>query len=224
VTPSLIGPPFLQSAPGFRAAPELRYPAIDDPNGPTYDVGAYRNLAGVIGLDPNGPVSHGMMCFRWTSDAAGERQTGVQGFPLTSLIPSMAQLNLPNLGRYCYVDYTPQVGPNALAVSLFGTQIDRTLPGDTFLIEDMAQEVVTTKTIYPADYCAGEVGVFFEASTALARATIYGVNLTDDSRRLDVLPPGRWRTITPMGTWFVVVWNPTPAPITYTLAMTPLLT
>jgi hypothetical protein len=236
---SQFGDPFLQSAPGWTQVPvETRWPSANAQT-TTYDVSEYRNVGGAIGLNPEGPVSHGTVTFRWTSDAAGTRQVGVQGIPLTSLIVSNYQLNIPNLGPYLHVEYKPYVGPNPITLNLSGTNVDRTLPGDTILIEDTDRVVgaQATYTVYPCDYFAGTVGLYFEAVRtemigglpALvpvpdARATFYAVNLTDDNRKMLAMGPGRATAITPMGTWFCVIWNPLTVPITYTLAAVPLLT
>ena len=72
----------------------------------TLDVSASPRLGGFIGLCPTGvnwqgsscPVSTGEVTFTWYADPAGEQVTGVQGFPLSSLIVSNALLNVPNEG------------------------------------------------------------------------------------------------------------------------------
>jgi hypothetical protein len=214
------------------------YPALGSET-KTYPVSEYRNVGGAIGLDPEGPFSRGTIKFRWTSDAAGERQVGAQGIPMTSLIISNYLLNIPNLGAYLRVEYKPYFGPNPITMNLFGTNVDRTLPGDTILIEDTDRAVgaQATYTVYPCDYFAGQVSVYFEAvrteviagvpalvPVPEARVTFYAVNLTDDNRKMLTMGPGRASVITPMGTWFCVVWNPLTVPITYTLAVVPLLT
>jgi hypothetical protein len=194
----------------------------------TYDLHSQPYIGGVIGLNPSGDVSRGVITFFWTFDAVGEHIVGTQGMHIASPIPSMAELRLLNRGPFVYMTYQAFSGTNGLSATMFSTDVGGPQPlmcGDTILIEDIDQPVVAnaTKTIYPCDYFAGQVGVYFDAPPA-ARATIYGVNLTNDNRKVDVISPGSAITIVPVGTWFVVVWNPTPAPIRYTLAMVPLLT
>jgi hypothetical protein len=210
-----------------------RFPATG-----SFDLAGLPYLGGVIGLNPGGDNtgadnSRGVVTFFWT--VAGGGIVGTQGMPLSSQIVSMAEMRLLNRGPSVYLTYQAFSGTNGLAATFFSTSVGGALPllcGDTILHEEIDKDMPanTAWAIYPCDYFAGTVGVYFDAVTAdgvpvpSARATFYGTNLTNDDRKLDVVSPGRATVIVPIGTWFVVVWNPTPAPIKYTLSVVPLLT
>lgn len=214
--------PVLQLSAWTNISQMTRYPAVG-----TYNVSSAKYVGGVIGLNPLGPLSHGIVTFFWSSDAAGEQIVGVQGMNLSSQIVSLNQLKVPNLGPYLYLTYQPIIGPNALAVNLFGTNIGTILPewpGDTILIDEKNQTLApeTATAIYPCDYFAGPVRLSLMAPAGVT-VTLYGADLTDHFWPLESLTNGSATTITPMGTWLVVVSNATSGSITYTIAATPLL-
>lgn len=232
---SLYKDPFL-TIPAWTSIPSLkRYPSSG-----TFDLHDMAYVGGPIGLNPAGDFSRGVVTFYWTIDAAGEHVCGVQGMHLTSSIPSLAELRLPNRGPYLFVTYQPYAGPNPLAASLFGTNVGGKQPllcGDTILIDEqektLAAATLNTAVppaivpmllpIYPCDYFAGEVRVYFAAPTGV-KATLQGADLTDQFWILEEFGPGRFTTIVPLGTWGIVINNPTLSPITYTLSVTPLIT
>jgi hypothetical protein len=200
-----------------------RYPATG-----AFDLGHRAYLGGIIGLQPDGEFSRGVVTLYWTRDPEGTEIVGVQGMHLASAIVSCAELRFLNRGPYLYLTYEAFSGANGLAVKLFATDIGGTQPllcGDTILIEEVDRTLAASSvaTVYPCDYYAGQALLYLDAPAGV-KATLYGVNLTDDNRPLDQVGPGRAMLTVPLGTWFVVVWNPTAAPVTYTLAVTPWIT
>jgi hypothetical protein len=198
------------------------------PDKGTYDLSNFKYLAGQIGLRPDGPAGRGTATFFWTSDAAGDHIVGVQGMPLASLIVSQNQLRIPNQGPYFYMTYQPFSGPSNLAANLFGSNVgspNQQIPGDTILIDDKDKPLTarTATTIYPDDYFAGSARVYFSAPAGV-NATIYGDDLTDQFWPLDSMGSGSMTTIVPLGTWMIVVYNSTSAPVKYTLSVTPSVT
>lgn len=217
----LYAPPFLQVPAWTNVTQRARYPIYG-----TYNLSDSHFIGGIAGLDPSGPVSHGVLTFFWTIDAAGQQIVGVQGLNLSSLIVSTNQLRIPNQGPYLYVTYQPFVGPNPLALNLFGTNVGNVLqhiPGDTILLNEHNRTLgpYAATAIYPCDYFAGEARLYLSAPAGV-RATVYGADLTDQFWPLDATGPGSLTTITPMGTWLVVISNSTGSAVSYTVAVTPL--
>lgn len=201
---------------------QTRYPKTG-----TYDVSDFAYLGGVIGLNPQGDVSRGVITCFWTLDAAGSQIVGVSGWHLSSLIVSLDQLRRPNLGPYLFLTYETFRGSNPLAATLFGTNCGSPVPswpGDTILISEAHQPLASNANVtwYPDDYFAGPVRLYLDAPAGVT-LTLYGADLTDQFWPLDTLTAGSVTTITPMGTWFVVVSNATAEPITYSVSATPLL-
>ncbi len=197
-----------------------RYPTTG-----TYALYDWSYLGGPIGLNPEGEPSRGVVTFYWTADKAGSHIVGVQGMNLSSLIVSMNELRLLNRGPYLYMTYEPFVGPNGLAARLFGTLVGGTQPallGDTILIDEQDRTLAAgcTETWYPCDYFAGE-GRLYLSAPAGCSVSVHGADLTDQFWLLDSMGPGSCSTIFPLGTWLVVVHNPTPAAVSYTVAVTP---
>ncbi len=197
-----------------------RYPATG-----TVDLREWSYIGGPIGLNPEGPASVGVATFFWTSDPEGAHIVGVQGMHLSSLIVSLAELRLLNRGPYLYLTYEPWSGPNGLAANLFGTTVGGSQPyliGDTILIDEQDRTLAagSTETWYPCDYFAGDAQFYLEAPAGV-RATVHGADLTNQFWLLDSTGPGGKRTIVPMGTWLVVVHNPTPFAVPYTVSVTP---
>lgn len=212
---------FLQVPAWSNISTTTRYPTVG-----TYDVSDVSNIGGIIGLySGSGAVSHGVVTFFWTLDSAGTEIVGVQGMNLSSLIVSTNQLRLPNLGPYVYITYKPIIGPNQIAVKLFGTNDSNRLPeipGDTILIDESRTLAAhTAVTFYPDDYYAGWARVYLNAPAGVT-ATIYGADLTDQFWPLDQLSNGSMTTITPLGTWLVVVYNSNPQSVTYSIEVTPM--
>jgi len=198
------------------------------PTSGTYDVSTWSHIGGVIGLDPASATSHGVVTLFWTMNADGTGIVGVQGINLNSLIASMNQLRLMNQGPYLYLTYQPFVGPNPLAAQLFGTNIGSLLPelaGDTILVDITSAQLAaySNATIYPCDYFAGSARVYLSAPAGVT-VTLYGADLADQFWPLDSMGPGSMTTIVPMGTWLIVVSNANSAAVTYTVAVTPLVT
>jgi len=219
---SNYGPPFLQVAAWTNIGATTRYPASG-----TYDLSDYAYIGGIIGLDPAGQTSRGVVTFFWTTDTAGSHIVGVQGFHLASQIVSTNQIRLPNQGPYLYVIYQPFLGPNPLAINFFGTNVGNALqeiPGDTILIDEQNRTLApgATATIYPADYFAGEMRLWLAAASGLV-VTLYGFDLTDQWWPLDSTGNGSITTVAPMGSWFVFLYNATGSAVTYSVAATPLL-
>lgn len=214
--------PFLQLSAWTNVAHTTRYPAAG-----TFDVSDFPYVGGVIGLNPLGDVSHGVATFFWTSDASGLNIVGVQGMNLSSLIVSLNQLRLPNLGPYLYLTYQPVLGSNPVSATLFGVKSGMPLPewpGDTILIDERDQPLAphADTTWYPDDYFAGPVRLYLAAPEGVT-VTVYGADLLDQFWPLDALTNGSLTTIAPMGTWLVVVSNSTSGSVTYTVSATPLV-
>lgn len=204
-------------------------------------------LAGPIGLDPGGAEQRGVVTFFWTSDKAGEHIVGVQGMHLSSLIVSMAELRLMNRGPYLHMTHEPFAGANtpggtnALAARLFGAQVGGSKPlliGDTILIDVQDRTLAgstaadpSTETWYPCDYFTGFADFYFEANdsnghpldaSSGVRVTLHNYDLTDQAWLVNSFKPGEPRTaICQLGTWCVVVHNPTSKEITYAMSVTP---
>jgi hypothetical protein len=216
-------PSFLQISAWTSIGAKTRYPASG-----TFDLSNYGYIGGIIGLNPSGDLSHGVVTFFWTSDTAGQQIVGVQGMNLSSLIVSTNQLRLPNQGPYLYITYQPFLGPNPLAANLFPTNVGNVLqeiPGDTILIDEANRPLgaYTSTAIYPADYFAGEARLYLSAPAGVT-VTLYGADLTDQFWPLDSTTNGSITTVCPMGTWLVVVSNASSSQVQYTVAVTPLLT
>lgn len=219
---SLFAAPFLEVPAWTPIAAPMRYPATG-----TFDVSGWRYVGGVFGLNPSGEHSRGTLTLFWTTDADGQHIVGPQGIHHTSLIPSLNQLRLPNQGPYLYAIYHPFVGPNPLHANLFLTDVGHPLqeiPGDTILVDERNRELAahTSEPIYPCDYFAGGSECYFAAPQDVT-AMLYGADLTDQFWPLRPITPGSQRIVTPLGTWFIVVSNANAGPVTYTLAVTPLL-
>lgn len=213
--------PFLAIAAWTNHSGTTRYPSTC-----TYDLAGEKYLAGVIGLNPAGTPSRGVVTFYWTTDAAGDNIVGTQGMHVSSSIPSMAELRMLNRGPYLHFTYEAFVGPNPLAANLFTTNNGGNQPllcGDTILIDEQDATLAanTSVPIYPDDYFAGE-GRLYLSAPANVKVTIHGVDLTDQFWPLDCVSPGSYTTVFPIGTWLAVVSNSNGSAITYTLAVTPL--
>lgn len=212
------------SVPAWTNITELtRYPATG-----TFDLQEQAYLGGIIGLNPAEPYGRGVVTFFWTIDPEGHHIVGIQGMNLAASIVSLNQLRLLNQGPYLYMTYEPFSGPNQLAATLFTTHIGSNtmqIAGDTILIDEQNRPIGpnATETLYPCDYYAGFARFYFQAPRDVS-LTIYGADLTDQFWPLDKMSSGSMTTIVPLGTWMVVTHNPTQAPITYTLACTPLAT
>jgi hypothetical protein len=161
----------------------------------------------------------------WTTDVDGHHIVGVEGLSLSSLIVSTNQLRVPNLGPRLYLTYQPFVGTNPLAANLFGTNAPSAMPaipGDTILIDEVRTiPANSTQVFYPADYFAGYTRVWLQAPPGVM-VTMYASDLTLQWWPLETFTNGAVTTITPMGTWMVVVWNANHEPVDYALAVTPL--
>jgi len=215
----VFGSPFLHVPAWAPVVAKTRYPE----QGKTYAVDR-GYLGGVLGLDPAGGAASGVATFFWTSDEEGRNIVGVQGFSLASLIPSMAQLALPNHGPNLYLTVEPFGGkPAPLGCTLFCKDVPRALPGDTILVDVHGRPLAaqTVETTYPADYYSGFARVYLSAPPDVA-VTLYGADLTYQWWPLDSSGPGSFTTILPMGAWMAVVSNPTKRDIEYTLSVTPL--
>ncbi len=218
---SLYSDPFLHIPAWTDHTAEVRYPLTG-----SYSVCEWSHVGGVIGLDPSGAVSHGVLTFLWTMDEAGDQIVGVQGINISSQIVSLNQLRIIHQGPYLHLTYQPFVGANPLAATLFNTTIGSPQPelaGDTILIDEKDRPLAaqTSEAIYPCDYFAGQVRVYLGGPATL-KATLYGADLTDQFWPLDIFAANvPVTTIVPLGSWMIVVSNPTPAAATYTLAVTP---
>ena len=200
------------------------------------DMSGYQNIGGYIGLAPTGvnwqgsgsyPLTVGEITFRWWADPDATQPVGVKGFPLTSLIPSNAQLLLANQGPYLTVQFqafktdgsgAPAATAAGLAMRLFGTNRDATdslLLGDAILMDE--QDRVVPATVYPTGYYAGPMLAYLEAPAGVA-ATLYGFDLECKWWRIARLPGDpHWEA--PFGAWFVYVTGT--AGQKFTLSITP---
>ncbi len=229
--------PFLTIGAPWAPMPQtkVRYPSANALV-PTYDLRTVSHLGGVIGLNPEAPLSAGTVTFRWTSDAAGEHIVGTQGIPLTSGIVSMNELRLPNRGPFLYLTYQPFQGVNLLSANLFGTNVPCRLPqwpGDTLLFTEYGRPLAPTlpgqgETLYPDDYFAGECFVFFDAwdqqtgkKVAGPCVTFHAADLTNVWYQFGAAPIGQTRIVAPIGSWSAMIHNPTDAAIAYALTVTP---
>jgi hypothetical protein len=222
--------PMRLNVPAYTDVGHATYPAVG-----TLDVSGYDSVAGILGLCPTGqnwqgvncPFSNGEITLRWYDDPAGaEGQVGVQGLPLTSLIPSNAQLSIPNQGDYLRVEFEcfPRGSTCPLFMRLRGTNRAARVPlstPDTLLVEDEDQPFDacngTCRTVYPADYYTGPMHAFL-AAPAGTTVTLYVFNLELVPRRAGVYGPGMFELRTP-GTFFFFVSGP--AGTRYTLTVTP---
>jgi hypothetical protein len=214
--------------PAFTQESDVTLPATG-----LYNVSAYDNLAGFIGLQ----AGSGEVTFTWYNDPAGEQITGVQGMPLHGSIPSLALPNITNQGDYLRVrfqcipvhnpgeTYGPCSAP--FTMRLFGTNRharDRLAAPDTNLYgEGDTLPAHTSRAYYPTDYWAGHVRFWLEAPAGFT-LTLYQYDLTLVPYVMDRSGPGGLTTTMPFGAWFVVVSNTTDTAGSFTISGTPDLT
>jgi hypothetical protein len=223
---SMFGPSLWSMFGWNTVATKTRYPATG-----TFDVSSFSHLAGCVGLGPD-QTNHcrGALIAYWTSDPEGTHIVGVWGQQLTSLIVSNNILRIPNEGPYLYFTFEPFFGQCQMTVNLFGTNAahwQSSIPGDTILIDDADPMTIctvppnTVHTTYPCDYFAGDVGIYFDAPAGV-QAWVGGFDYLDQMWILDKFPgAGRYRSIVPVGAWFMSIYNTTTATIKYALTVTP---
>lgn len=182
------------------------------------DTSGFLYLGGILGLQPlqqGGAAQTAGVYFTWYLDPATSENVGSLTFSLSNLIPSTAQLRLPNLGPYVTFEADPVTGACPLAAKLFGTNRPYTLPlvpPDPILIDESNIAIAAnhTDTWYPDDYYAGPTEIYFYANGEITW-NMYGIdNLGQNWPIAGGYAGGRqvnWNVLAPPGAWFITVSN-----------------
>ena len=115
-----------------------------------------------------------------------------------------------------------------MAARLFGTSSSSPTPllaPDTMLYTEQNRPLPAQghETLYPDDYFAGPVRVFFQAPPGWT-LTMYAADLELKWYPADRMGPGSGLWVAPFGAWFVFVENRTGAAGAYSLTVTPQVT
>lgn len=214
------------TVPAWTPVAHATYPAVG-----TYDVSTAPTLGGYVGLQPNTDTK-AEVTFRWYDDAAGQEILGVQGFPVSGLIPSLAQIQWPNLGPYLRVSVDcmragqpcPETVPFAMRLRGSIAPAGPQLPGDTILVTERDRTIAgnSSTAVYPADYCSNgcPLQVFLDAPAGVT-VTLWAADLTWLLSKGGRYGPGSSSSLAPRGTFWFVISNTNATAATYSLTVTP---
>jgi hypothetical protein len=201
-------------------------------NSPVLDVSRYSRLGGFMQVGLQGMLVE----LSWYADSAGTVGLGSKQFMLTNLINDAMQPLMINMGPFCKVSLQGAAAGNYQPIiKLYGTNRDHPLefvPMQAVLIDEQLLGIGAngTQTIYPSDYYAGPLNVWYQpafASGAVAFEYLTIANawdLFDHTTQTVASADYRYTTITPTGAWRVIVGNNTAAASDFYLAATPTLT
>jgi hypothetical protein len=172
---------------------------------------------------------------QWFLDANGTITVAQREFILSSLIPARAQIRLPNLGPFCQQIVSPVGGVNyTCACQLFATNRVHPLefiPRNAIVVDQQNASLGASANVgvYPNDYYAGPVGVWFECgqNAAWAVETLLSNNVWDvlfNSATIAGATNTYTEIVTPPGAWRAIVGNSTAVATTFNLAFTPTTT
>ena len=195
---------------------------------PVLDVSRFAYLSGHLTCNTN-QCSCAVL---WWADAAATISIGARVFRLSDQIGGTALIRLPNLGPYCNFQFT-QAGAPTFAIRTYVIATNRVhplefIPGNPVLIDQQTAAIgaSSTSTVYPSDYYAGPVSVWYLPAYASGDVNIQVLTsggTWDYIARLANSAAGSFLTtmIAPPGAWRVIVSNNTAGASTYTLGVTP---
>jgi hypothetical protein len=177
-------------------------------------------------------VNPSALQFVWTSDAAGIDVVGTRQFIVAPAIANPLQFRLSNLGPYVNFEQVPVGGLNwGCAGSMSGgnrQSLLEAIPTQSVLIDQQAIAIAGNgqATIYPTDYYAGPMSVWFYPQFATGSLVLLGLTPANTWDNLNVynntvanpIVPLTW--IAPFGAWRILVGNTTAGASTFYLAVT----
>jgi hypothetical protein len=235
-------PPLLDSPEhlAVRAWTPVNRAVYPPPDQPPYDMTRWTSLKGWLGLKPlTTPETLTVVTCRGYSNPEGTGAAIVRALPLSSNIPSTAQILIPRPGPYLRVEVQSWVGANtpspAGTTSPFAMDLWATnelcsislITGDVILItEDKANYSLAASgpgsvhVVYPAGYYEGFAEIYLNAPPGVT-ATLFVKDLTHQQFEKDTVQGGeKIVTTVPPGVWFVFVQNNTGQVVNYDLTVT----
>lgn len=172
---------------------------------------------------------------QWFSDVASSSLLGNRTFQLSPLIQDAAQYRLPNLGPFVTASWSTLTGANLNhTVTLIGTNRSHPLefiPTNPILLDDQGASLAAnqTVTLYPQDYYAGPLAMYFAPSVAsdLALEILNASNVWDTFWSQPGATPVAGgsildtSTVTPAGAWRVQIINTTASAGTFSITLIP---